>query len=95
MINFDEELFTLAGKPFVDQNKVPLTLGKLACECLLADYDENTPAQVKYDRYKLARQVMKGGQFELIRACVDQIKDSLGRRCEPQLLGAAFEAMGE
>lgn len=95
MINFDEVLLALNGTPFViDQTKDPLTLGKLSADCLLLDFDANTTAAEKYDRYKLARQIMKGGQFELIPHCIKQIKDSLGRRCEPHLLGAAFEAMG-
>lgn len=94
-INFDKKLTNMVGQELTDEKGEPLTLGKLACEMLLTDFDENTTGTAKFEQYQLARLVYKGGKLEFNKEFIEKIKAVIGKKCAPIVVGTAYEALGE
>lgn len=102
-VNFKAELKTVTGeaifRPVSNGDPVPMTLGWLAIEALMAVHrdDVNLDGNAKFARYLLAQKVNKtieGEKVEFKTEDLAVLKEQIGKVFPAGFVGPAWEILG-
>lgn len=97
IINLDQILKNDEGKDFTDEFGKPKehSLKDMLRLSLNAHIkgEETLAANEKFERFLLAKKLLKGGKMDLKIDDIKKIKDCVGKLFPVQMLGAIFEAL--
>lgn len=93
-INVSKQLFDLEGRElkFGDESKKENATVALVCKVALLNDDSQSGID-KYDSWKLARELEKGGEIELTSEQISKMKKLVHKFFNPIFVGPTFEAL--
>lgn len=97
-INFSTPLVDLYDTPLKLDDKTDLTLGTASCEALLSTYqgEDNLSGNEKADRWAIAISIKRAnGPLEVTRENIDKLKELIGKRFPPIVVGQAFDLLAK